>query len=73
MEALFQYLVLTGTLSPGEGVLIQHLLKNSLTKRNVRSLLKQSGFDYQDVISSMQTKELVTVYSIKLHWEKEKC
>ncbi|MHA2248323.1 MAG: hypothetical protein ACXADY_25460, partial [Candidatus Hodarchaeales archaeon] len=59
MEALFNYLVLTGILSPGEAVIVQHLLKDSLKKRRVRSILKKSGFDYQDIISSMQTKELV--------------
>ncbi|MHA2248472.1 MAG: hypothetical protein ACXADY_26225, partial [Candidatus Hodarchaeales archaeon] len=70
MEGLFNYLVLTGTLSPGEAVVVQHLLKDSLTKRRVRSILKKSGFDYQDIISSMQTKELVIVNSkISLNWK----
>ena len=70
MEELTRYLVLTGALSPAEGILFQHILTSSLSKRKVRSLLQNLGFKYDDVIPSMQTKELVKINkNVTANWE----
>ncbi|WP_287586270.1 hypothetical protein [Candidatus Borrarchaeum sp.] len=60
MEVLSTYLVLSGSLAPGEALLLQKIIDAPLTKSKAMRFLKKAGFsDYENIISGLQIKQLI--------------
>jgi hypothetical protein len=70
MEALSTYLILSGYLTPGEGLLFQKILDAPLKKPKAMKFLKKSSFsDYENIIAGLKTKRLIKADSQLPHPE----